>query len=402
MGLNDDVDDGLPDLQEGEPNLNPNQPTPEKSLFVPQLEKRDPKDFVEPTNEELFGVGVVKNQVPNINAEFTLLKDNYNKASDLLNVKDALTTSNGISREDAEVIDSITPGFINEKKPLGFFTEDKSRTQLNESVNTINKTVDFQYTTIYENLKTQIDKYHAILSPVIINMETKLIDSAIDLQKDIASIAESVNVEDTGKFELVKRFLGRDVSESILSDDELVDPSIKTILTRIDIFTRTNRNKSMLRSLIAYSQSRISDVLFNTANYNHNSYARVIDEHPFLELVKMDHELIDRGVVGNHLLAVGLDNKSIEYIRTLIGASRNLLNSIVTRKGDIENFNISRQTMKSKLDYMVAIGGDITKDYLNIIYILTFIVDYLDFIKDYAKVIKLMVEKKDMIVVSNN
>lgn len=402
MGLNDDVDDGLPDLQEGEPNLNPNQPTPEKSLFVPQLEKRDPKDFVEPTNEELFGVGVVKNQVPNINAEFTLLKDNYNKASDLLNVKDALTTSNGISREDAEVIDSITPGFINEKKPLGFFTEDKSRTQLNESVNTINKTVDFQYTTIYENLKTQIDKYHAILSPVIINMETKLIDSAIDLQKDIASIAESVNVEDTGKFELVKRFLGRDVSESILSDDELVDPSIKTILTRIDIFTRTNRNKSMLRSLIAYSQSRISDVLFNTANYNHNSYARVIDEHPFLELVKMDHELIDRGVVGNHLLAVGLDNKSIEYIRTLIGASRNLLNSIVTRKGDIENFNISRQTMKSKLDYMVAIGGDITKDYLNIIYILTFIVDYLDFIKDYARVIKLMVEKKDMIVVSNN
>lgn len=402
MGLNDDVDDGLPDLQEGEPNLNPNQPTPEKSLFVPQLEKRDPKDFVEPTNEELFGIGVVKNQVPNINAEFTLLKDNYNRASDLLNVKDALTTSNGISREDAEVIDSITPGFINEKKPLGFFTEDKSRTQLNESVNTINKTVDFQYATIYENLQKQIDKYHAILSPVIINMETKLIDSAIDLQKDIASIAESINVEDTGKFELVKRFLGRDVSESILSDDELVDPSIKTILTRIDTFTRTNRNKSMLRSLIAYSQLKISDVLFNTANYNHNSYARVIDEHPFLELVKMDHELIDRGVVGNHLLAVGLDNKSIEYIRTLIGASRNLLNSIVTRKGDIENFNISRQTMKSKLDYMVAIGGDITKDYLNIIYILTFIVDYLDFIKDYAKVIKLMVEKKDMIVVSNN
>jgi hypothetical protein len=399
MGLNDDIDDGLPDVQEGGPDLNPNQPTPEKSLFVPQLENSDPKDFVEPTNEELFGIGVVKNEVPNINAEFTLLKDNYNKANDLLNVREDVTNSNGISREDAEVIDSITPGFINDKKPLGFFTEDKSRTQLNESVNTINKTIDFQYATIYENLQKQIDKYHALLSPVIINMETKLIDSAISLQKEISAIAESVNVEDVGKFETVKRFLGRDITASNLSDDELTDPVIKSILDRMDTFTRTNRNKSTLRSLLAYGQSIISDVLFNTANYNHNSYARVIDEHPYLELINIDYELIDRGIVGNQLLALCLDNKAIEYIRTLIGASRNMLNSIVTRKGDIDNINVSRQMLKAKLDYMVAVGGNITKDYLNIIYILTFIVDYLDFVKDLAKVVKLMVVKNDTNIV---
>lgn len=398
MGLNDDVDEGLPDIQEGEPDLNPNQPTPAKSLFVPQLENTDPKGFVEPTNEELFGTGVVKNEVPNINAEFTLLKDNYNRASDLLNVKDSIVVSNGISREDAEVIDSITPGFINDRKPLGFFTEDKSRTQLNESVNTINKTIDFQYATIYENLQKQIDKYHTLLSPVIINMETRLIDSAIDLQKEISSIAENINAEDAGKFELVKRFLGRDITECNLADDELADTSIKTILTRMDTFTRTNRNRSMLKSIMTYSQSIISDVLFNTANYNHNSYAKVIDEPPYLELIKIDFEVIDKGVVGNHLLALCLSNKAIEYIRTLIGASRNMLNSIVTRKSDIDNMNVSRQMLKAKLDYMVAVGGNITNDYLNIIYILTFIVDYLDFVKDFAKVVKILVTKKDMVV----
>ena len=122
MGLNDDVDEGL---SPGEDVLdeNPDQPVPEKTTFIMDIANVANQDDV--TDEQIFGEGVIKNELPNINAEFVLSNEEFLKVEDLIVIRDELRQSRGICKEDAELIDSQMPGFLSETKPIGFLLKIK-------------------------------------------------------------------------------------------------------------------------------------------------------------------------------------------------------------------------------------------------------------------------------------
>lgn len=137
-GLNDDVDDDL-NIQDLD---NPDQPDPDliQVSMVQELNVSDP--VREPTNDELFGIGAVKGEVPNINVQLKLVQEKIDNALELIDIKSKCISVEAICAADAAIINSVSPGFLNENRPLGFFTQDPSRTMLNETLNAISTSTD--------------------------------------------------------------------------------------------------------------------------------------------------------------------------------------------------------------------------------------------------------------------
>lgn len=183
-GLNDELDD-LPvysdDLDQAtplpsyvdQPNKNPdlNSQAPTTNIVVmpgsvlDRLSKFD--KTVVPDAKELFGDDIVLNELPNLTAKFTVIKDKVNETSDMYSFKGALTTKCSMCQEDAKVLDTLTGGeFLGPDKPLGYFTKSDSQTQylqtlglLNETIAQKNSFLSKEYSTFLDGLKTSIHQF---------------------------------------------------------------------------------------------------------------------------------------------------------------------------------------------------------------------------------------------------
>lgn len=381
MGLNDDVDEGLE--PEVIPEINENQPIGNEIVFIPNKNMDSKEDQEkEPTTQELFGVGAVERELPNLNAVFNLSKEHYYKIVDLFSYKKTLNKINCICKEDAEVIDSIAPGFINEKNPIGFFTEDRSRTQYSESMNNINVALDNKYNNLLESVNKSIETYHTNISPLVTKMNDGIIDSFIKAQENIVNTSEKVGEINVSAIDDLNNFLGFNTGNNF--DNENTLPGME----KISAFLNSPKNKQNLKTIVDFKLLGEENTFLFTKSFN-DCFYKVEDDKPFLN--KTDIHPNDLSEPSFYkVMCNGASSYALSYCSALVGCARNLLTDIMSSKEVIDSLNTEETDFKNKLDRLFVIHSENTNSYLNIISILTFVCNYIDFINDFSNAINVL------------
>lgn len=406
QGLNDDVDDGL-DLSSEVADLNPNQPIPDKVIFKMDISSEVDQDTVTP--EDLFGVGVVKNEVPNLNAEFQLVTEKINKLTDLVQVYEDISKSNGICKEDAELVDSLAPGFINDKKPLGFFTDDKSRTQLTETLNTINKTIDTQTADIVIQASDIALKSCKALSTCFTDIETKIVSKLSVLQEQLGKLPIFLSTHPVESYHTTAVLRAFDLNIGVCFNEEELEKSyFDKFPNFIDSFEKANdfvrhsgKNKTNVRALLAYG---VTPELFQTDNVAaihqlaHGTYSTLSVNGDLDHLSTEESNKFDfYSYKYYHLVSIGASHVARDYLMLLVKASMQSYELIKERSTSIDKLNkADTNNYQAKLSTIFELHSFNTIDTVNAVALMSFVQGYCDYIEKIASALKLLLPDNEL------
>lgn len=176
-GLNDDIDSGLksdnPDYVTTPVNNSPDLESSDitlvnsgKNIFaiVEQSEKESNRI------KDLFGRNIKPNELPDFHGQISAITTEARKDLDTSFVMESLKEKKCVSQEDAQLIDSLQDKtFLNDDRPIQYFTKDPSKTQFDETIQFLEKSLgnnkDYesfleniysQYTIFKETFKTEI------------------------------------------------------------------------------------------------------------------------------------------------------------------------------------------------------------------------------------------------------
>ena len=409
-GLNDDVDDGL-DFAPDVPEINPDQPVTDTKVFVQPLDEDSKEDT--PSAQDLFGKDVIKNEVPNLNAEFVLVKEAFNKLTDIAFIGKAIKSANGVCKEDAEVVDSVIPGFISDTKPIGFFTEQKSRTQLNETLNTINVTIDTQVAELAIKASTVAEKAIKALSECVRDAEPKLIGRLTSLQDQLGKIPEFLARTNTESYHAasVLRVMNRRIDTLSFDRKEgaVVDPKeLETTPEFLDLFNKRSkfiaapRNKTNVDLLLAYScslQNGKEQPLYHMLTYGTFSPIK-LDEKNYPILPAVNRQEIEdylQNFTFYQLFLSGASETAKQYLMTLVNAVIVLIGEMNARKVEIDTVSKTQEdNHQSKLNKLFALHSDNNIDSMNSVILLSFVQDYCDYIESIATALNVLLPAEEL------
>lgn len=391
MSLNDDSGDDVTfdDLFGDPTKLNENQPIP-PILAVVNSEQR--VDNIK--EESIFGEGIVKNELPNVAAIFI---DDQQKtcsiANELLDIQSSLRKSNGICKEDAVVIDSLCTGFINEKKPLGFFTEDKTKTQLSATMQTLDKEIDLQVAKAIENLNSFIDKVNELTLPRIKELEGETKERITLLQNEVLDVLRLVSYP-SSQTKLpdgfsVNSFLDIRIEDSGYESEESLNKGIEMLPDdiRIPIYNLRKGlrwpNKFMARLAHLYAKEvyKLDEHIFcfgdvfSTIGIANQEIFELPPEHKFSkETVRLRNETI-------YYHSTLLTGKTVsDGISNLITWASSCTTGISKTKDFVKEISLSTATVSEKLKTLDHLSKDMVRDSLLITSILTFMEELLEFL----------------------
>ena len=202
-GLNDDVDEGLPALEEDVvdvneqtdiidiPTSNPSQPEPEPIILIAN-DTADELGFREPSTVDLFGLGVIAGEVPNFKGEFEIIRQTRDSLVDFEEVSKNIHSKRSISQEDARLLDAIIPGFISEDRLLQYYTKEDSQTYLEESKVVMDNIIKSKKLEIDERLKNHIDNLINRYNHLIVLYKTEFQDKLTQQSNEIKNLLENV------------------------------------------------------------------------------------------------------------------------------------------------------------------------------------------------------------------
>ena len=403
-GLNDDVDEGL-DTSPEPSEINPEQPIPQEILF-----KMDISSGVEeekPTPEDLFGVGLVKNEVPNLNAEFHLVEESINKLMDLETVYADIRSSNGVSKEDAEVVDALMPGFISDKKPIGFFTEDKSRTQLSETLNTINQAIDAQTADIVIKASDIAERSSKALSTCFTDIEARIISKLSSLHDQLAKIPlflakyPDENYHAQSFLRLLNRSIGSYEMEGDTSDKTKMDkyPDFVEAFKQACKFTEVPRNRENVDLLLLHSTSSEEEKdLLHYVNFGRIS--KITENNDIADMSKEENlAVIIPSFTYYHLLLSGTASGAKDYLMGLVNCAMKRVTYIGERKLLISSTDrTDTNNYQQKLSEIFSLHSLNSIDMINAVTLLSFVQDYCDYIEGIAKALASMLPEQELAV----
>lgn len=201
--LNDDIDEGLPALEEDVvdvneqtdiidiPTSNPTQPDPDP-VVLKTNDSADTRDFIEPSTSDLFGIGVVPGELPNFNGEFEIIQRRKNDLKDFADVKETIQNKRSISQEDARLLDTLIPGFINNNRLIEFYTKDNSQTLLRESIVAMENIIKNEENQLEERLKIHISNLINRYNNLIILYKTDFLDKLSSQSNEVKNLLENV------------------------------------------------------------------------------------------------------------------------------------------------------------------------------------------------------------------
>lgn len=353
MGLNDEVDQDykpLPDI-EGDNKV--------ETTFVPLNQGISSDNNV--TANDMFKGPVVPNEVPNFNSVFLLEEERSNKVSDLLTLKLDIQRSNAVSVEDARSLDAITPGFINETNPEGFFTQEPSKTQLTETLNSIDAALDRQYqeskSVAQEFACNYVDQFNKFFEEI----EMFYFQNLTNLHKAIAQLlyVNKANELEEIKFRFTRSvnwydFLNYDIERVI--DGECVRVSNTAtkqdgeLLTKFKDNIREVLNKTQVRSNMVRIFKQQPTILINQQAY-------VFDESgltPTQDKDESDYTSVTVGSLINILASPYFQERTHQLLSILM----HYKDSIADSKQQIEEIDSNtEQNIKIKLKGIASIMG---------------------------------------------
>ena len=384
MGLNDDVDEGLGSV-EGQ-NFDPNQPLPDLVTIVADDSSTETNKEV--TESDLFGTMALKNEVPNLNAQFVLTVEQCNKAMDLIDVRNTIKASHGICKEDAELIDSNVPGFLNDKKPLGFFTNDKSQTQFSESLNSLDKAIDSNLGMITEQAKVSATNTCSKFLPLLKNLPLVVTDVTSKLQNEIVKLLDVVSGEgihpgftfadESNIRDVFYRSLSmsRDL-EDVVHCDQDVQTSLRGLAQFLMNTSSYNNLKCVFYPLLDIGSEK---TIFSIGSSN--SFYEIVEEVPFLKC--LDDEILKKFHITltlYEIMTCSVDAITLESIKRLLGACSNIVTGTGATVEEIASISAEESSdQNSKLNRIVAINGANTKNTLFVLSVIVFIEEYIGFL----------------------
>lgn len=372
-GLNDDVDDGLDSIIE-EPDTNPDASDAPTILLVNKTGTPVPSDndINAVATSRFFGAPVIPNELPNLNAAFLITSQISTAASDISSIRSSVASNCSVCREDAEVIDSLIPGFISDDRPLGYFTDKKTKTQFTETLASMDAEIESQtamlISTSLDTIETLVQKYRDIKSTA----ETNLRGSLVKYQLTLAKILVMVDDEDTSNelktfLDGLSTVLPRDCFELNTKDADVND-SIKGLvkhLVKADF--RANLANVICRDLNLTAGAN----LFMT---NGQIY-ELTETEPFLVIPQETNEPtrstgFNRSVSGNDYLYGAIDMFSLNYMRNLLNVTTSLTEAMVKSATLIEdaakNTDVSPKERLDLVTSLVCLSNDYARNAHNI------------------------------------
>lgn len=192
--LNEDFDDAVDELSGivEEPSVNADQPIPDPINLQNARTATPP-----PREEDLFGVGVIKNEVPNLNTTFTIIEDNVNQAKDYVSVAqpmlDAGVGKCTVCQEDVRVMDGIKSAIIKEDRLLGMYSRQRTRTMADETVKIVSQTIDKALHDITDASLALIESVQAKYKPVVQKIEEQSLEAAVAQSREIAEMISRID-----------------------------------------------------------------------------------------------------------------------------------------------------------------------------------------------------------------
>lgn len=393
MSLNDDSgqDVTFDDLFGDPTKINEDQPLPPVLAVVNSDQRVDCVD-----DKTIFGQDIVPNEIPNLAAIFI---DNeqkvYSVASELLDISSSLKKSNGICKEDAIVIDSISKGFINEKKPLGFFTEDKSKTQFQTTLQSLDKEVDLNLAKIIENLNSFSDRVGELTLTRINELKAETNERVALLQKEIHGLLTLVSYP-SSQTKLpdgfnVNSFLEIRIGEHESRNSDNLEEGIEKLPDDIKLkivnlrkgLLWPNKFLSRLAHLYASEKNGLSETLFcfgdslNTVMIDGSEISDLPANH---KLAREHIRLFNNDTIYLHSTLI----TSVRFKRSLevlTGLAINLTNKILDTKRIVKEISLSTETnLNDKLNSLDNISKNVVRDSLMLTSILTFFEELLEFL----------------------
>lgn len=393
MSLNDDSGDDVTfdDLFGDPTKLNEDQPLPPVLAVVTTDQRVDVVD-----NEKIFGEGLVSNEVPNLAAIFV---DENNSvcsiAAELLDISSSLKKSNGICKEDALVIDSVSKGFINDKKPLGFFTEDKSKTQYQTTLQTLDKEVDLNIAKIIDGINSFSDRVGELTIARIKELDNETYERIVLLQTEVQNLLTLVSYP-SNQTKLpdgfsVNNFLEIRIGEENSHNDEELNKGIEKLPDdiRLKIYNLRkgllwpNKFLNRLAHLYITETKGLNKTIFC---FGDASNTILISDQEICDLPK-DHELAREHIrlFNNdtiYLHSTLLTSKKFKQnLKTLTGLALNLATRLATTKNTVKEISLSTEmNLGTKLERLDNISKNMVRDSLMITSILTFFEELLEFL----------------------
>lgn len=372
-GLNDDVDDGLETYLEPQ-DTNPNAAAAPAITLMNSTGKAVKSDNcpnkVKPS--DLFGGPIVPNELPNLDAQFVIVTDTKNRISDNRSIKQSLSSSCSICKEDAKAVDVIAPGFINEERPLGFFTDTKSTLQLKETLNALDVQLEKDIEVLRNAVETVTKELVERFTASTKHMQECLTKLLVGYQPVLAKLVGVVDgsAEDkTALIELLdtlKRSRPRNTDDFISRFPQ--HANIETLMNLPDFWANTQ---------IVVNSSDIGADKSKWFCFENEDYA-LQDTEPYL--VKCDEKPKD--LPNCYLLTVlqnGLSMNTIQYFQNLCQVASNMTSAMATSLTLIHELNTKElPTTKERIDYLTQIAAVNNKYAKQNIALLSFTGGYFD------------------------
>lgn len=373
-GLNDDVDESLPFVDPLDSN--PDQTIAPSVVLMNKVGPTEPKDNDPKTvpADKLFGSPLVPNELPNLNAEFRVITESIVYSYDLLDYRNYIASSNGISQEDAIVVNKLNPGFLSQDTPIGFFTEKKSRTQFNQTLNSIDTSLEMNCEKIKTALIDATTKLVAALRPVVKSVNTKLINASARMMMMSGELA--LMATDNDKPSALVDLLSK-LETAIPNSYRLsgLNPDVQTeAFPELMSYFKNGKNINNLENVINPKRLAVGHV-FEITN---NTVYTLQENEPFLV---EDEQNCNRWVNAKFkdILFNGMDMYAVDYFTKLSQVASNMVEAISTTNATIDELNTKTNiSSKDRLDVLMRLSSINQKYAMRTISLMSFTNDYFE------------------------
>lgn len=191
-----------------------------------------PQDDVKKLPDSAFFDTIALNgEVPRFAPVFVEQQSKAENLVDLATTQNQIQAQGAISVENALVVDSLSPGFINDNNPAALYSKTPSKTQYNESLLSIAASVDSQYALLKSSIEETTAQFYSAASESRTRILAAMVTGLTNVNRSIAKALACYDREDPCQIPYIfnnKKRLGDLLRESfnVLIGDGVVDDGV--------------------------------------------------------------------------------------------------------------------------------------------------------------------------------
>lgn len=178
-----------------------------------------------------FDTIALSGEVPQFAPVFVEQQGKAENLVDLATTQNQIQAQGAISVENALVVDSLSPGFINDNNPAALYSKTPSKTQYNESLLSIAASVDSQYALLKSSIEETTAQFYSAASESRTRILAAMVTGLTNVNRSIAKALACYDREDPCQIPYIfnnKKRLGDLLRESFndLTGDGVVDTAL--------------------------------------------------------------------------------------------------------------------------------------------------------------------------------